>query len=778
MKVLTNYLLSLALCFVVINSNAQNISIKGIITDTKTNNGLEAANIVLQTIDSIYVSGCISDSLGRFTLSKIAPDNYLLIVSYLGYGNSQIKLDNLTMSLDLGKIYLEETSSELREVVVQAKNVINKVDRQIILPRLNQLKASNSGYELLNNLMIAGLKVDPIQNLVSTLGGGAVQIRINNIKASATQVKSLRPSSVLRVEYFDDPGVRYANEGVSSILNFVVKQLESGVSIGIDLQNAPFTGFGNDGISFRANHGKSVFGFDYNLNYRDYRNRYSDGEEQYAFDGYRIERQLTGKGRRFGYNDHAFELSYNLTEPDKYVFNAILRDNLSTSPNNDFYYDVKYSVPSDKPSVSSDLQAYAKSNLPSLDLYYQRQLPNKQSITLNAVGTIIESDYKRSYSETEVLTANPSTVYAYETDGRKQSFIGEGLYDKEFNSLKWTTGLKYSQSYTENVYTGSTDATTKLHQSGLYAYMQIQGKLNKINYLVGVGVTRSEFSQAADGYTFYTIQPNLSLSHLLSESSTLRYQFSITPLLPSLSILSGVRQDLDDFRIRTGNSALQPYRRYRNRLVYQYQKKLFSSEISGVFNHYDNPIMESIRRDDGNNPLIIYTSENQPRFQSLGIVSSIRFGPFKDIVSVFFQGGANRYISKGNSYLHCFTNFYGGVGVQAFYKNWIFYTSVNSREQSLFGETVTISEASNNIGLFYTIRNCRIGLTMLYPYSKGYSEGSETLSDIAYTKSMTYIRENAQMLLLNFAWSVDYGKKHKAGSKRINNSDSDSGIMK
>jgi hypothetical protein len=150
----------------------------------------------------------------------------------------------------------------------------------------------------------------------------------------------------------------------------------------------------------------------------------------------------------------------------------------------------------------------------------------------------------------------------------------------------------------------------------------------------------------------------------------------------------------------------------------------------------------------------------------------------KDIISIEIEGGMNWYFSEGNNYYHQYTNWYVGAAIQAQYKNWMFYTSINTRENSLYGETISKGEALNNIGIYYTIKNCRVGLSMLYPYSNAWKAGGEYLSNIAYSQSWTYIKENGHMLLLNFAWNVNYGKKHQSGAKTLNNSDNDSGIVK
>ncbi|GHT27061.1 TonB-dependent receptor [Bacteroidia bacterium] len=764
------------LCGCSVHLFSQQITLKGKIVDEKTGELLSYANVVLMTPDSAFVKGSNSDDKGNFSISAIVSGDYLLSVSFLGYDNSIIKLANLSASIDLGEIYLQQDSRQLNEVVVKASGTINKVDRQVILPTSIQIKSSNSGYELLNNLMLPGLRVDPIQNSIAVAGGGNVQIRINDILASMTQVKALRPSSVLRVEYIDNPGVRYGNDNVSAVVNFIVKRLDSGVSINTDLQNAPLVGFANDLLSIRTNHKQSEFGFDYFMNYRNYKKRYSDNEEKYTFPSEEIQRNMKGMEQPFGYTDHTLEATYNLTQPDKYVFHAGFKDYINHSPNNDFAYQIKYNNPN-IPDANSRLHADNKSNLPSLDLYYQLQLPKKQSITLNTVGTIINTHYDRSYFEYQEKETSPE--FAYSTDGEKYSFIGEGIYDKVFTPFKLTSGLKYSQSYTKNTYIGATNAITQLHNSNLYAFVQLQGKLSKISYIAGLGLSRSSFKEAANEYAFLTFQPNVSLSYPFLQTSYLRYRFSVTPLLPSLSALSNVRQDLDDFRVNEGNPNLKPYRRYRNSIVYQYKKSLFSGTLTETYDYYQNPIMENIFREDGNNgSVFVYTRNNQKKFQRLGTILSLSVGPVKDIVSFSLEGGVNRYFSTGNNYYHQYTNGYIGATIQAYYKNWIGYTSVNTRENSLYGETISMGESLNNIALYYTIKNCRLGLSMLYPYSDAWKAGSENLSDLAYSKSWTYIKENGRMLLLNFAWNVNYGKKHQSGQKKLNNSDTDSGIVK
>ena len=119
-----------------------------------------------------------------------------------------------------------------------------KIDRQIVIPSSRQIKADTSGYELLDHMQLPGLKVNSMERSISTVSGGRVQLRINDIEASTAQVQALRPDEVLRVEYIDNPDMRYANTDVEAVINYVVKRMELGVAGGFNLTNAVTIGFG------------------------------------------------------------------------------------------------------------------------------------------------------------------------------------------------------------------------------------------------------------------------------------------------------------------------------------------------------------------------------------------------------------------------------------------------------------------------------------------------------------------------------------------------------
>ena len=596
---------------------------------------LPYANVVLLSLpDSAFVSGATSDDKGNFVLKDLSARSYLLQVSYIGYQPQSILLENLDRKINLGDIRLVQDAVSLQGVTVTGSNVMEKIDRQIVIPSSRQIKAATSGYELLSHMQLPGLKVNSIERSISTVSGGSVQLRINDIEASTAQVQALRPDEVLRVEYIDNPDMRYANTDVEAVINYVVKRRESGVAGGFNLTNAVTTGFGNDNVYIKANHKLSEFGFNYYVSYRDYNDRFVNEDQTFSLPDGNRDRYLKGITTPFNYADHYLELNYNLTKPEKYVFNASFTDNLFRSPHNDYGQIIQEEGKNDIYSFTKKIN---NSNSPSLDLYGKVLLPKDQELVLNMVGTYISSDYERNYNESLTEGGTPYSEYIYSTDGKRYSLIGEGIYKKNFKNVALSGGLKYTLAYTNNKYMGDVNQTDEMHSSDLYGYVQVNGKWKKLSYLLGVGLSRQSYDESGKGYSFYMFRPSASLSYKPFEGATLKYVFSSTPNVPSLSSLSDIRQQLTDIEVNRGNPNLKPYRSYSNTLQLSWGNKWVDLQLKGGYYLSKNPIMEEVNmvaQPDGS-----YIFEYAPVLervidQCIGRNGRYRLIPIPDLYSV------------------------------------------------------------------------------------------------------------------------------------------------
>lgn len=757
---------------------AQNIEIRGRLVDS-TDQPILFANVSLQKVDSTLVKGTTSDDKGKFVLTGVQSDNqYLLIASFVGYVPQVIRLDNVYQSIDVGDLRLDEDVVLLEGVTVSASNVTKKIDRQIIMPTAMQMKSASTGYDLLGKLMLPGLKVNTIQRSISTISGGSVQLRINDIEATPAQIQALRPTDVIRVEYIDNPGIRYSDSGVEAVINYIVKRQESGVSGGVGMMNAVTTGFGNDNIYLKANHKRSEFGLNYSVSYRDYKDRFMDEEQMFVLpDGERRERSLKGISVPFNYTDHQIEASYNLTNPDKYVFNAVFRDGIFKAPHQDLSQLISEEG---KEDIVSNIRSIDESNSPSLDLYYQRFFPRKQKLSLNVVGTYIGTDYQRNYEERNSSSEALLSEYGYATDGKRYSIIGEAIYNKEFDQVNLSAGLRGMQAYTKNVYAGTTDETADMNNSNYYGYVQLQGKWAKMNYMLGAGLSRLSFDGSGDDYTYYSFRPSVMLSYPVFKSALIRYNFSVSPYVPSLSSLSDIRQQTTDIEVKRGNKQLKPYNGYNNRLVFQWGNDKISTQLNGNYSYSRNPIMGEVKyvtTDEGY--FFEYGVANQKSFSQLGGQVYVQYKIIADMLSVSGYGGVNKYDSRGEAYSHTYTSWYGGANVSFSYKEFSLSGGLNSRYNSLYAENIEYGENNSSIECAYRLKSLRLGVGILYPFTpKGWSAGTRQLSELVQKESWTYIKDNGNMLVLTLSWDFNYGRKHEAGRKTINNSDGDSGIAK
>lgn len=163
MKRITTTTAFLCLCTLLI---AQNLQLRGRIVSGKE--PVEFANVILQTKDSAFVSGGITDQRGRFSMNNLQKGNYQLQISGLGYETRQVSLLDFTTTLDLGTISIDSAAVALQEVTITATPVINQPDKKLIFPTVRQLKASADGLTLLQRLQLSRIQVDPVRQTITS----------------------------------------------------------------------------------------------------------------------------------------------------------------------------------------------------------------------------------------------------------------------------------------------------------------------------------------------------------------------------------------------------------------------------------------------------------------------------------------------------------------------------------------------------------------------------------------------------------------------------------
>ncbi len=731
---------------------------------------VEYANVILRDNDSVFISGGITDQRGRFQMDNIRNGNYNLQISSIGFETRSMNLADFNKNTDLGNVIIDSASIALDEVTITASHIINQPDKKIVLPTSAQIKASHNGLSLLQQLQLSRIYVDQMQRKISVSGGETVQLRINGVEVSVDEVNALRPEEILRIEHHDDPGLRY--NGADAVIDFITRRKESGGHITVDTQNSPHVWFGNNFLNAKVNYKKSEFAALYSGGYRSMSTMWRENSETFNFaDGSSLTRVEDGTPDKWANNWNYMHLNYNYQEPEKYFFNATLRANVNGMPRMNYKSNL-YPVGHPENGVQMTDRSRTRDIIPSLDLYYQRTLKNNQTVILNLVGTYISSENDRAYmekKENEILTDIITNV-----EGDKYSVIAEGIYEKGFKNSKLSAGLKHTQSISDNEYTGNTIAHTKMKQSDTYAYAEFQQKINKFNYAVGMGVSRAWFKQSGEGYTNYNLRPTVRLTYNITDNMFLRYRGVVYSNSPSLSDLSETQQLIDTLQIRRGNPNLKPVRSIDNHLTYNMRHGILSTNLQVMHSYQHKPIMEEVLRE---NNKFVRMVDNQKSWQRMATELEIKVGPIKDILTISFTNGLRYFDSKGNNYHHTHTNWYYRIDVMANYKNFSANFQMQNHMNNLYGETLFHNENFHILGINYRHKNLTVGVMTLNPFVDNWKSGWENVGAYTPSKNWHYMKESSRLFAVKVAYNFSFGRKYQSASKRLNNEDTQSGVM-
>lgn len=677
-----------------------------------------------------------------------------------------------------------DTTYTLGEVTVNGMRVINKVDRQVLLPTSTMKKHSSNGYDLLNKMTLNGIITNPERQEIRSLRGGGVQVRINDIKANQQDITALRPDEVVRVEYIDNPGVRYSDGSIDAVINFVVKRRYAGYVGGLGTMQAFTTGFNNSNAYFKYNYKKSEFCIYYNFSYRGYDERKVDSENTYFFpDGTQRQRQYLGYNTDFMYTTNTVQLGYNLAEPDKYTLNVSLYYNQNNTP--------KYGYNQlAKETSMPDLYIYNKKSkkmyIPSLDIYWSLNLPKKQNITANVVGTYIGTDYNNlsrnylfSQSPEQSMQADPVNDYSYSTTGRKYSLISEAIYTKNFNREVFSAGGEYTVSHTDNAYKGAVNTDAVLNSNNLYLFAQLQGKLGVFNYQVGLGANYLAIHQGDIGFNKWTLRPQLSLLTKITDNLFVRYSGRMSQLSPSLSQLSDVRNQSDELNASDGNTGLKPYTGYSNSLTVSWTRPLFNFQLYGSWYYAPDIIMTSYipeLQDDGTY-LLISKPENQKSFSRKSLAAYFTLHAIRDILDISLYGDYSNYSSRGLAYSHNYDAWRWGGSANLMLGRWNVSASFYTAPKSYFAESMGKGENQSNLSVSYKYKDLKVGLgVLLLGYPQGYDYVGKTDSKYLQSTSHTYIKDNGNMVYFTLSYNFSHGRKYQTERKKLHNSDNDNGI--
>lgn len=319
---------------------------------------------------------------------------------------------------------------ELQEIVIEAPKVIRKADMDVYHPSKSAVENSKNGMQLLNNLMIPTLSVSDALGSIQA-AGQSVQVRINGRESSIDQVRALLPETIKRVEWIDNPGLRYG--GANYVLNFIVANPTVGGSMMVQVRQALNQAWGFYMADTKFNAGSSQWEVGGNFKLTNRLKSHRDYTETFTYpDGQSVTRDEISRGGTLDNSMTKVWASYNYIKPDTTVFMAQI--GYQANLNDKFIYNglLSFSNGSDD-MILTDINGNNGST-PSLSLYWQQNFAHAQMFIVDFNSSFYSGRSFSSYIEQLPDAQNPwdyVTSINTEIKDHNQAYAIEADYVKE-----------------------------------------------------------------------------------------------------------------------------------------------------------------------------------------------------------------------------------------------------------------------------------------------------------------------------------------------------------
>lgn len=665
-------------------------------------------------------------------------------------------------------------SVSLQEVEVKASAVIRKTDRQILFPSHEQISRSADALELTSRLALPRLMVDPVSKSIS-LPKGNLQLRINGFLATVQEVATLSPQEIRRVEYHDRPSLRYG-EDVNAVINYITYHRSNGGNLNLDLNHQLNTFWMADNLSGKYNRSKSEFSFSTFANGHRYTEFWKDITETF----HSPEENWTRRQEGIPSNDYEMywntSAGYSWADGELQLFNARISCLYYNYPHQHGRANLTSTRQEEPLPMTDDIRHQQKR--PSLDLYYYRKLPHKQSLVFNLVGTYAWTDEKRLYQEGERphLTTDLST----RSGGNRYSLISEGIYEKELEKGHISAGLKHTQAFTHNQYDNRSHYDTRMREAESYLYGHYYGEWKQWNYNIGIGLSRNHLQQIGNqSYNRWYVRPTLGISYSPNRLLTFDYRYTLRNQNPSLAQLSDVEQPIDSIQVRRGNPLLHPWLAHNHSWEITFNSARIRGGFYVSFQHQPQAVMEETRYDDTRG-LFIRTYDNQRSFRTWDIEPYLTWSPFEAYLQINASAGIDRHVSSGHQYRHTYTDFYYMLSMTSDIKRFTLRLLFYDRTHSFWGESIESADSFNSLTVQYRLNDkIKFGTSFATPfYSTVARYRNKNLSAEAPYVSEMRIGDLYPSIKFTFTYRIQFGKRLKTATRSLYNGDQTDNLLK
>ena len=732
-----------------------------------------ATVMLLAPKDSTVLTYGITDDAGRFTI-PCDRQGVIAKLSCMGYNTTYI----LCKAFNIGTIIMPERAVNLSTVSVEAANSQLYADRSTYIPTQRQKNAAQNAVDLLRQMAIPQIRVNPNDETVTDNTGGNVAIYINCLEASKEEMEGLRTADVRRVEYIEfptDPRFRgaerviniivqeyiyggytkvTANEnflvGMSSRINifskFTYKKMTYDLYVGADNLNNHHTGNSTEGI---------------------YRLIDTDGKE------YLLNRKESLESSHFSQNQYpvTFRATYN---SDRIQIRNLLAYTNFSIPTNEYSGILEY-LPKTVAVYSFDRKNPNRSNSIAYSGTYFFTLPTGFSVDFSP-----SINYTHGNDYTDYAVSNQPAIdrhakenaynyrlnlYLRKSFGQKHSVMLGGNGGDNINRLEYTGGIGYKDKFHNafgGVMTGYNFQTQKL----------------SVNLNAGIGWENSDINgqKNSDAYPF----AHINLRYVPNQKNSFSAYFQYATNSPGISLKNSEVLRENEIMYITGNPLLKNCRHTMVNLAYTWMpSNAFGMSAYGNYlGLYDRQLLIYTPYEDGKALLRSYVNDGNYLNGEIGLASNWKLLDGK--LQIYTNPSQSFYKSTGIFNESC-NSFRIRAQASYYMDSFYFQAYYESPEKSMLSASPEISKERNfhSVTIGWTNANWNLRVMAANFFNKGWICTTNTTLSPFYSDRQTIVGTSSHSRI-NFTatYTFGYGKKVQRGNEVGEQSRAASAILK
>lgn len=727
---------------------------------------LSFANVsLLNPADSAVINHGVANENGQFVVPCSAP-RAIVKITFVGYKT----LLRTCHTGDMGTVRMRPSKKVLKTSVVQGTRLVQKPDGYTVTPDPALLKRSLSAIEVLNGLHLPGLDVD-MATKSATINNAGIVYKINGVPKNQNDVLSIDPNRIARIEYSDNPSVRYVTSGVGGVVNVILKERVSGGSVREDGSKAVTTGMFDNDLSASYNYKKSEFGVGWYASNRNYHREFHNGLERYTGGGDTIVRSSASDASKFHYWQHYINASYVRQRDEHTMLSA--RYSMSqqiaprTYPNN--YVETVNSTVTN--NFASHYHALNKNYGHSLDAFFRREFSSNNSLEVNVVGAYSRFNNRRDLTYT--YTDGHQQINNSGVDNNRRAITAEAVYEHRMPWAVWRLGMNNQYSNNHNNYLDG--SRSRLADNTNYSYTELSGRFNAdYGYSIGTGLKVFSVDNNSMSHTWVT---NNTVLRLFGKTPVKGLTFDfiglIMPNLPNIGSMDSITQRVDSYVVKAGNPGLRPAHEYYGRVLLRYNYRHLGMSTQWAYEYTKDPIYSSVYSYDAGMQAFVTRAVNGKYYRRLENQSRIGLYELLGHIDISAKLLWKRYDCMVADWGNKLSTASYTIDLSAYWGKWSLWAQHRSREKNLAnGQTVNTGGSKTNVQLTFRLNNnWQFYAGAYWLMGRGDYYEMATNSPTYTDHSTQVIRDNATTVVVGFIYNLNFGRRFKQSKRSLNNQD-------